>query len=89
MKKLITALLLTSSLSQPLLATCELTLTKRSLTSKTAYLGQQSISQKVQQALSDVCTIKYRMATYSELMEAEKAKFEKKMEKLKLQSQMK
>ena len=89
MRKTITALLLASSLSHPLFAACELTLTKRSPTSKTAYLGQQSISHKVQLALSDVCKINFRMATYKELMEAEQIKYQKKMEKLKLQSQMK
>ena len=44
----------------------------------------QTISAKVQAALSKQCAVKFRMATTKELIEVERIKFNKKMNKLKL-----
>ena len=77
---ILAALIASTSSTQ---AKCSLTLVKRSASSKTAYIGAQSISAKVQAALKTQCNVNFRMATVQELMEVERVKFEKKMKKLK------
>lgn len=69
-------------------AKCTLTLTKRSATAKTAYIGSKSVSKKMQDALATQCTINYRMATVEELLQVEREKYERKVRKLKLKQQV-
>ena len=67
-------------------AACTLTLTKYSPTAKAAYIGSQSISDKVQQALSGQCSISLRMATFDEQVQFERAKYEAKIKRMKLRA---
>ena len=80
MKLFISTLALTLSLNA---LACNLTLTKKSATSKAAYIGTQSISAKVQAALKSVCKLDYRMMTLEELIQFEQVKTQNKIERLK------
>ena len=64
---------------------CSITLTKKSATSKAAYIGAQSISLKVQQALASQCDVKLRMMTLEEQINFEMLRTKKKIERLKAQ----
>lgn len=69
--------------------TCNITLAKKSATTKAAFIGNQSISAKVQTALSSVCNVRYRLMTYDEQIAIEKEKYAKKILKLKSLKKMK
>lgn len=79
MKKLV---VLTLSLVSLQSFACSLTLLKKTATSKSAYIGTQSISSKVQAALATQCDLKVRMMNTNELIEFEKAAFARKIQKL-------
>lgn len=62
---------------------CTLTLKKKSATSKSLYIGSQSISKKVQAALQTQCNLSVKMMTLEEQIAFEKAAFVRKIERMK------
>lgn len=64
-------------------ASCSLTLTKRSLTSKSVTLDGVSVSPKLLEALSKQCSINVKDPSISDLIAAEQAASAKRIAKLK------
>lgn len=66
-------------------AGCTLVLKKKSITSKSAYIGSTPISERVQKALATKCKVSIQMMTFKEQIQYEQEKSKKRIEKLKLQ----